>query len=111
MERTKVQYVCQTCGHASPKWLGRCPSCGEWNTLVEEIEATVKPAARRRAAGAAAVEPVSVAAVTLPDETRTPTGRSGTQPCARRVSGAFLMKHSALLPRTGSLTFWGFLIE
>lgn len=29
-------YVCQECGAASPKWLGKCPSCGSWNTLVEE---------------------------------------------------------------------------
>ncbi len=32
----KTQHVCQSCGFASPKWLGRCPSCGEWESLVEE---------------------------------------------------------------------------
>ena len=104
MERTKAQYVCQTCGHASPKWLGRCPSCGEWNTLVEEIEAAVKPAARRRAAGVAAVEPVSVAAVTLPDETRTPTGVAEFD----RVLGGGLVRGSVVLvggdPGTGKTT-------
>jgi DNA repair protein RadA/Sms len=34
----KAVFVCQNCGAQSPKWLGRCPSCGEWNTLVEEIQ-------------------------------------------------------------------------
>ncbi|MDP4206570.1 MAG: AAA family ATPase, partial [Bacteroidota bacterium] len=35
--KIKTQYVCQNCGVSSPKWIGRCPSCGEWNTYVEEI--------------------------------------------------------------------------
>ena len=34
---TKTQYVCSNCGHAAPKWLGRCPDCGEWSTFVEEV--------------------------------------------------------------------------
>jgi DNA repair protein RadA/Sms len=33
----KTVYVCQHCGHETPKWMGRCPGCGEWNGLVEEI--------------------------------------------------------------------------
>lgn len=36
MAKVKTFYQCQACGHASPKWLGKCPDCGEWNTLVEE---------------------------------------------------------------------------
>jgi DNA repair protein RadA/Sms len=32
----KSTYVCQSCGSSSPRWLGRCPACGEWNTYVEE---------------------------------------------------------------------------
>jgi DNA repair protein RadA/Sms len=35
--KIKTSYFCQNCGHQSPKWLGRCPSCGEWNTIVEEV--------------------------------------------------------------------------
>src|SRR3989441_12864507 len=34
--RAKTQYVCQQCGATSPKWIGRCPSCQQWNTFVEE---------------------------------------------------------------------------
>jgi len=35
--KTKSVYVCQQCGADSPKWIGKCPQCGEWNTYVEEI--------------------------------------------------------------------------
>ncbi len=35
MAKSKTRYVCQTCGSAQSKWMGRCPDCGEWNTLVE----------------------------------------------------------------------------
>lgn len=38
MTKTKTIYVCQSCGATAPKWTGRCTSCGEWNTMVEEIE-------------------------------------------------------------------------
>ncbi|MCK4629880.1 MAG: DNA repair protein RadA [Bacteroidales bacterium] len=37
MLKTKTIWVCQNCGVESSKWIGRCPSCGEWNTYVEEI--------------------------------------------------------------------------
>ncbi len=36
MTKTGSTFVCQSCGFQSPKWLGRCPSCGEWNSLIEE---------------------------------------------------------------------------
>lgn len=38
MAKQKTVYVCQNCGANSPKWVGRCTSCGEWNTYQEEIE-------------------------------------------------------------------------
>ncbi len=37
MAKVRTTFFCQHCGHQAPKWLGRCPSCGEWNTFVEEI--------------------------------------------------------------------------
>lgn len=39
MAKPKTSYVCQNCGYHSPRFLGRCPNCGEWNTLQEEVEA------------------------------------------------------------------------
>jgi DNA repair protein RadA/Sms len=37
MAKVKSAYFCQNCGYETPKWLGKCPSCAEWNTFVEEI--------------------------------------------------------------------------
>ncbi|MFQ5851045.1 MAG: DNA repair protein RadA [Candidatus Binatia bacterium] len=36
MPRERITYICQSCGYQSPKWLGRCPDCNQWNSLVEE---------------------------------------------------------------------------
>jgi len=44
MAKSKTIFVCQNCGVESPKWIGRCPSCKEWNTYHEEI---VAPASAR----------------------------------------------------------------
>ena len=38
MAKIKTKYVCQECGYETSKWLGKCPECMKWNTLVEEIE-------------------------------------------------------------------------
>lgn len=37
MAKTKTTFFCQNCGAQSPKWIGKCPACGEWNTYVEEV--------------------------------------------------------------------------
>jgi DNA repair protein RadA/Sms len=42
VSKTKTLYACQACGYHSPKWLGKCPECGGWNTLVEEIVASLE---------------------------------------------------------------------
>lgn len=44
-EKLKTIYICTSCGEVTPRWLGRCPSCGEWNTLTEDVVAEPKPAA------------------------------------------------------------------
>ena len=38
MSKTKTSFFCQHCGHESIKWVGQCPSCGQWNSFVEEIK-------------------------------------------------------------------------
>ncbi len=43
MSKIKTKYVCSNCGFESPKWLGKCPSCGSWDTFTEEIEESAKP--------------------------------------------------------------------
>ena len=64
-------HTCSACGHESPKWHGRCPGCGDWNTLVEE-----RPAARSRGAGAPGrrATPVRLADVEAPALARLKTG-------------------------------------
>jgi DNA repair protein RadA/Sms len=47
MAKAKTIYVCSNCGADSPKWLGKCPACGEWNTYVEEISVKEKPSSTR----------------------------------------------------------------
>lgn len=49
MAKTKTVFYCTSCGNETPKWQGKCPACGEWNTLQEHIE---KPAAIGRAKSA-----------------------------------------------------------
>lgn len=40
MPHPKISYQCQSCGYSSPKWLGKCPDCGEWNSFAEEKHVT-----------------------------------------------------------------------
>ena len=37
MAKRKTIFVCQNCGYDAAKWMGKCPECGEWNTMVEEM--------------------------------------------------------------------------
>ncbi len=69
MAKTATIFSCSACGATSPKWHGRCPGCGEWNTLVEERAPRARPAAGRPAVAGPAVRPVrlrDVAAERLP---------------------------------------------
>jgi DNA repair protein RadA/Sms len=73
MPKVKTFYQCQSCGYASPKWLGKCPDCGEWNTLVEERKETVPsrlslPAQFRKS------EPQLLSSIKAGYEQRTSTG-------------------------------------
>ena len=45
MAKSRTIYACQSCGAQSPKWMGRCPECGEWNSLVEEQEVSASATA------------------------------------------------------------------
>ena len=47
MSRARARYVCHNCGATQPKWMGRCPECGEWNTLVETPVQRSRPSASR----------------------------------------------------------------
>lgn len=53
MAKLRLVHRCTECGAAHPKWSGRCSACGEWNTLVEDVESTDASAAASLAAGMA----------------------------------------------------------
>ncbi|MBQ8469433.1 MAG: AAA family ATPase, partial [Clostridia bacterium] len=46
MAKVKSIYVCQNCGYENPKWYGKCPQCGEWDTMQEEVRSSEKPKAQ-----------------------------------------------------------------
>ncbi len=59
MAKAKTVYVCSQCGYETARWLGKCPECGEWNTLAEQTAAPMlaqKPAKRQGGTGAVALK-------------------------------------------------------
>lgn len=74
MGKRKTAFCCQQCGYDSPKWLGRCPGCGAWNTMVEETVRT-EPVRGGLGAGLAGGQPpVPIAEVEVADMPRFATG-------------------------------------
>jgi len=59
MAKSKSVYVCRNCGADSPKWIGRCPSCGEWNSYAEEILAVKKSSRISYSASPQKPEPIN----------------------------------------------------
>lgn len=47
MAKKKSKFMCSSCGYEAAKWMGRCPGCGEWNTMNEEVEVISKGHAGR----------------------------------------------------------------
>jgi DNA repair protein RadA/Sms len=80
-------YRCASCGHVEPKWLGRCPECGEWNTLRETA------AAEARSDRAGETFPLPIASIDPGRGARIPTGSGEVD----RVLGGGLMRGSAVL--------------
>lgn len=72
MAKRKTKFICQECGYESPKWMGKCPGCGNWNSMVEEVEKAVS----RRGAFAhseeskIAAKPTPITAVETVNEAR-----------------------------------------
>ncbi len=72
MKTSKSIFVCQNCGHQSAKWLGKCPECGEWNSLVEER--TQKKAPGRNGLKLRDVSAVAYSEIESQDEVRVSSG-------------------------------------
>ncbi len=89
----KTQYSCTACGGISPKWLGKCPACNEWNTLEETI-AEASGGARHRYQSLAKAQPVAtLSEIEAADVDRTPTG----QPELDRVLGGGIVEGGVIL--------------
>jgi DNA repair protein RadA/Sms len=70
---SKSVYSCQGCGYQSPKWLGRCPECGQWDSFVEERAAAAGKTSPLRGIVSVAATPVPIDAVDLVDQLRLST--------------------------------------
>jgi DNA repair protein RadA/Sms len=97
MKTRQFVYRCSSCGHEEPKWLGRCPECGEWNTLIETSAAfNGKGAASRRenrGKGPGLPQSWPLASVESRDGGRISSGIAELD----RVLGGGIMKRSAIL--------------
>ena len=69
----KTLFLCQQCGYESPKWLGKCPGCGEWNSFVEEQTST-STHGKTRSRTSASAQPVLIHSVELSEAERSQTG-------------------------------------
>jgi len=74
MAKEKTVYVCNECGGTTPKWLGKCPHCNAWNTLVESVAESQAPQRNRFAALAKTAAVVALADIEASEVERTPTG-------------------------------------
>ncbi|HEX7252529.1 MAG TPA: DNA repair protein RadA [Thermoanaerobaculia bacterium] len=84
--RLTTVFACQSCGAVSPKWLGRCPECGEWNTYVEEVRS-------EKSAAAPSLASPAISEVAASVEDRISTGLPGLD----RVLGGGLVPGSVVL--------------
>ncbi len=96
--RATTVFACQSCGASSPKWLGRCPECGQWNSYVEEVRG-------ERAAPSPETPALPITAPAGGEEARVATGLPGLD----RVLGGGLVPGSVVLiggePGIGKSTF------
>ena len=96
MAKTKTTFFCQECGMESVKWVGKCPGCGEWNTMVEELKPTKAQAAKERrgfVASESMTKPQRLKEVDTKEEARIKTSISELN----RVLGGGIVKGSLVL--------------
>ena len=90
--KSKTSFICNECGYMSPKWMGKCPGCGSWNTLSENIiEAEPKKGSMVKAASVNM--PKTVEEIVINNETRYSTGISELD----RVLGGGIVKGELIL--------------
>ncbi len=95
MAKSKTAWYCTSCGNESPKWLGKCPACGQWNTMVEEPAAMEGTATSRNRAlfNSTASKPCRLDEVATTEENRIPLGCGEMD----RVLGGGMVRGSMIL--------------
>ena len=91
MAKIKSKFVCQECGYETVKWLGRCPSCEEWNTFVEEFETKKSDSKSQRGISKGIIEKINN--ITPAKKERISTGSMEMD----RVLGGGIIKSSLIL--------------
>ncbi len=74
MAKPKYRFVCQSCGYTASKWMGRCPECGAWDSLVEEAEVSVKNSKSYLPVSSEKIKPRTIASVAQTTVERLQTG-------------------------------------
>lgn len=90
MAKVKTAFFCRNCGSESPKWIGKCPSCGEWNTYTEEV---IQRAENKSSTHQPGKFPIPINEVSLSEEQRINTGNNELN----RVLGGGLVPGSVVL--------------
>ena len=96
LAKAKTKFVCQNCGYVSPRYLGRCPNCGAWNQMVEEVdhpESVKAKATPSRRVSDLESKPVSIDNVSFEKEPRVKTNLSELN----RVLGGGIVPGSLIL--------------
>ncbi|WP_112179222.1 MULTISPECIES: DNA repair protein RadA [Paraliobacillus] len=92
MAKVKTKFVCEECGYEAPKWMGKCPSCNNWNTLNEEV--TTNAVSKHTGIGQVSnIKPESITAIQSNEETRITTD----MPELNRVLGGGIVAGSLVL--------------
>ena len=74
MAKSKTVFFCTACGNETPKWMGRCPGCGAYNTMEEHIEKPVAPGHAKSAPVGMGRRPQPISQIDSGDELRFSTG-------------------------------------
>lgn len=90
IKKTKSRFVCQSCGYVAPRWVGRCPECNEWNTVIEEVVTQQEPKSPQRPGSA---RPIMLASLDRAEVARMTTGIGELD----RVLGGGLVPGSVVL--------------
>ena len=91
--KSKTVFVCGECGYETPKWVGKCPGCGEWNTMVEDVRLPQKAAASAAPRPTHTFSAMPLSQINAADEHRFVTGISELD----RVLGGGIVKGSVIL--------------